>query len=513
MIANGRPVDAEWMYLWFICHPEARLRTSAKRCAEEFKHLFLFRYAIEYPDGAKIRKPKRKLEFQYRAASGEFTGNFLPSTGQSGDTPLPDISDLRSPVEGAQIIADQAMNDLDKFSRLLGRNPEARGTIEAQTLLPPELWSIFPSSGMEALMEWAREQIAAGGLAPAIEVVSRLRGDASCKFGKRDLESAADTLARIGFGIAPDPRFSLRGPKIDEPVVFFELGEPVEQLEDVSPAYRTELFELALATFVAHADSKIVEAERRALREKIEANSGVTELERKRLQANLEWYLEVPPDMSWLRSKLKDADAEHHLALRAAVVAIAHADSVIQSEEVACIEKIYKALGIDAALVYADLHAGDVPDGPVRVKAAEAEVAGEQIPDEPKAKTASLDAARIAAIRNDTERVSSVLGEIFSTDEDVSDEATAAHALPSSMAGLEHKHAMLVEQIIQREHWTDEEFDELAGKQGLMPSGALEVVNEWAFERFNEALLDEYDGYDVSPDIAEALKAEIAKGD
>jgi uncharacterized tellurite resistance protein B-like protein len=513
MIANGKPVDAEWMYLWFVCHPEARLRTSAKRCAEEFKQLFLFRYATEYPDGAKIRTPKRKLEFQYRAASGEFNGNFLPSAGQFGDTPLPDISDLRSPVEGAQIIADQAMDDLDKFSRLLGRNPEARGTIEAQTLLPPELWSIFPSSGMEALKEWAREQIAAGGLAPATEVVSRLRGDASCKFGKRELESAADTLARIGFGIAPDPRFSLRGPKIDEPVVIFELGEPVEQLDDVSPAYRTELFELALATFVAHADSKIVEAERRALREKIEANSGVTELERKRLQANLEWYLEVPPDMSWLRSKLKDADAEHHLALRAAVVAIAHADSVIQSEEVACIEKIYKALGIDASLVYADLHAGDIPDGPIRVKAAEAEAPGEAIPDEPRTKTASLDAARIAAIRNDTERVSSVLGEIFSTDEDVRDESTPARAVPSSIAGLDPKHSMLVEQIIQRDHWTDGEFSEIVSKQGLMPSGALEVVNEWAFEKFDEALLDQYDGYDVSPDIAEALKAEIAKGD
>lgn len=72
---------------------------------------------------------------------------------------------------------------------------------------------------------------------------------------------------------------------------------------------------------------------------------------------------------------------------------------------------------------------------------------------------------------------------------------------------------MLVEQIIQREHWTDEEFSEIVSKQGLMPSGALEVVNEWAFEKFDEALLDQYDGYEVSPDIAEALKAEIAKGD
>lgn len=513
LIASDSLLNADWMYLWFVCHPETRLRTPAKRCSDEFKALFQLKFSAKYPEGLKVRKPKRKLKLQYRAASGEFTGDFTPSTGQTGHTQIPDISEVRSPVLKAQKIADEVIDELDKFSRYLGRNPDGRGSIEAQALLPAELWSLFPSDELEELKDWAREQAAAGGLVPALDVISRLEGEAPGKLGKRNLTGAADALARIGFGMAPDPRFSLRGPKIDEPVVIFELGEPVEQLEDVSPDYRTELLELALATFVAHADSKIVEAERRALRKKIEVVSGLTELERKRLYANLEWYLDVPPDMTWLRSKLKDADAEHHLALRAAVVAIAHADSVIQSEEVACIEKIYKALGIDAGLVYADLHAGDVPDGPVRVKVAEAEATGERIPDEPKAKAASLDAARIAAIRNDTERVSSVLGEIFSTDEDISDEAKAADALPSSMAGLDPKHALLVEQIIQREHWTDEEFDEMAEKQGLMSSGALEAVNEWAFHKFDEALLDEYDGYDVSPEISKTLRAEIAKGD
>lgn len=513
LIVNDSPINADWMYLWFVCHPETRLRTPAKRCSDEFRALFQHKFSAKYPEGLKVRKPKRKLKLQYRAASGEFTGDFTPSTGQAGDTQIPDVSEVRSPLQKAQKIADEAIDELDKFSRYLGRNPDGRGSIEAQALLPAELWGLFPSEELEELKEWAREQVAEGGLVPALDVIARLEGETPEKLGKRNLTGAADALARIGFGMAPDPRFSLRGPKIDEPVVIFELGEPVEQLEEVSPAYRTELFELALATFVAHADSKLVEAERRSLRDKVETTTGLKELERKRLYANLDWYLDVPPDMSWLRSKLKDADAEHHLALRAAVVAIAHADSVIQSEEVACIEEIYKALGIDAGLVYADLHAGDVPDGPVRVKAAEAEATGEQIPDEPKAKAASLDAARIAAIRNDTERVSSVLGEIFSTDEDVSDEAIAAHALPSSMAGLDPKHAMLVEEIIQREHWTDEEFDEIVCKQGLMPSGALEVVNEWAFDKFDGALLDEYDGYDVSPDIAEALKAKIAKGE
>ena len=513
MIADGKALNAEWLHLWLLCHPERRLRTPAERCGDEFKALFKLKFDALHPNGLKVRTPRKLLKMDYRAASSEFNCSVNLTTGDGADVAIPDVSDLRSPVQKAQKIADEAMDELDKFSRYLGRNPDGRGTIEAQALLPAELWSLFPSDELEALKDWAREQVAAGGLVPALDLISRLEGETPKKLGKRNLTGAADALARIGFGMAPDPRFSLRGPKIGEPVVIFELGEVVEQLEDVSPAYRAALFELALATFVAHADSKIVAAERRALREKIEATTGLTELERKRLYANLEWYLDVPPDMSWLRSKLKDSDAEHHLALRAAVVAIAHADSVIKPEEVTCIEKIYKALGIDAGLAYADLHAGDVPDGPVRVKAAEAETPGEQIPDEPKAKAASLDAARIAAIRNDTERVSSVLGEIFSVDDDESDASIAAPALPSSLAGLDPKHTSLLEQIIQREHWTDEEFDEIAQKQGLMSSGALEAINEWAFEKFDEALLDEYDGYDVSSDIADTLRAEMTKGD
>ena len=510
LIAKGHALDAEWIYLWLSCHPERRIRTPAQRCANEFKELFKLKFHALYPDGLKIEQPQSALADRYKAASGEFEGPLTPTL--NGE-PVPDISGLIKPVLVAQKIADEAMDELDKFSRYLGRNADGRGTIEAQALLPAELWNLFPSGELDELKAWAQEQVVAGGLVPAIEVISRLEGAPPEKLGKRNLTGAADSLARIGFGMAPDPRFSLRGPKIDEPVVIFELGDTVQQLEDVSEAYRSQIFELALATFVAHADSKIVEAERRALRDKVEATSGLTDLERKRLHANLEWYLNVPPDMSLLRSKLKDADAEHHLALRAAVVAIAHADGVIQSDEVASIEKIYKALGLDSGLVYADLHAGDVADAPVRVKAAEAEAPGEQIPVEPKAKGASLDSARIAAIRNDTERVSSVLSEIFSTDGDERDATTESNALPSALAGLDPKHALVVVQIIQRNHWTEEEFGEIAGQHGLMPSGALEVINEWAFERFDEALLDEYDGYDISPDVSDAVRAQIAKRD
>ena len=38
-----------------------------------------------------------------------------------------------------------------------------------------------------------------------------------------------------------------------------------------------------------------------------------------------------------------------------------------------------------------------------------------------------------------------------------------------------------------------------------MVDGALETINEWAFAAYDEALLDEYEGYDVSLDIANAV--------
>jgi len=513
LIANDSPIDADWMYLWLVCHPETRLRIPAKRCGEEFQALFKMRFDKQYPEGLKVRKPKRKLGLQYRAASGEFTGNFSPSSGESGDLSVPDISDLLAPVHKAQDIAEEATEDLDKFSRYLGRNPDGRGSIEALALLPAELWPLFPSEELDALKDWVAEQVAAGGKVPAIALISRLEGSEPEKLSKRLLTDAADALARIGFGMAPDPRFSLRGPKLDEPVILFKLGESVDRLENVSASFQAELLQIALASLIAHADGEIVEAERRALREKVETAKGLTELEGRRLSANLDWYLSVPPDLSWLRSKLKNAEAEHYLAIRAVLVSAAHADGVIQPEEVALIEKVYKTLGMDADLVYADLHAGVAPDGPVRVKEAEAEAPGERVPDEPRTKAASLDAARIAAIRNDTKRVSSVLGEIFSTEDEVPDASIETRAPLSTMAGLDEGYARFVERLIQREHWTDEEFEEIAGKHGLMPSGALETINEWAFEKFDEALLDEYDGYDVSPEIADALKAEMAGGD
>ncbi|WP_261399921.1 hypothetical protein [Leisingera daeponensis] len=93
--------------------------------------------------------------------SSEFQGQLEPMVDGSN---LPDMSGLRKPVEIAQEIADDVMTDLDKLSRYLGRHPEGRGSLEAQALLPPELWELFPSDELEHLRSWAEPALASRNL-------------------------------------------------------------------------------------------------------------------------------------------------------------------------------------------------------------------------------------------------------------------------------------------------------------------------------------------------------------
>lgn len=502
-IGRGDLLSADWVLSWLLCHPERRLRTPATRCSDEFRSLFKLHFDERFPDGLKVNKPRKMLKSTYQAASGEFQGQLEPMVD---DKPVPDVSGLRKPVEIAQEIADEAMDDLDKLSRYLGRNPDGRGSLEAQALLPHELWPLFPSEELEQLKLWASSIVENGGLVPVVDAIAQIEGSRSEKLSKRQLTGAADAFARIGYGFAPDPRFALRSPKIGEPVVIFDLGNTIAQLEDVSSEYRAALIETALGSFVAHADGQITESERKSLREKAIKATGLNVQEKRRLVANLDWMLTVAPDMALLRRKLKDTGQQAQISIRAALVAAAHADGIIQSEEVAGIEKIYKALGLDPSLVYSDLHAGEINTGPVRVRTAETGAPGEIIPDEKTNGSPQLDAAKIAAIRSDTERVSSVLGEIF---DDTANEPESEVTQSTLLPGLDAKHASFVRELITEEHWPEDAFQDLCARLGMMAAGAVENVNEWSFETYDEALLEEYDGYDVDQDIADILKKQF----
>ena len=118
---------------------------------------------------------------------------------------------------------------------------------------------------MEDLRRWAEGVIERGGLSPVEHVIDRLEGVRPEKMGKRQLTGAADALARLSIGMAPDPRFALRSPKLGEPVVLFRLPVGITALEKVSEKYRSILVAIAMGSFIAHADGTIAADERQAI--------------------------------------------------------------------------------------------------------------------------------------------------------------------------------------------------------------------------------------------------------
>ena len=76
----------------------------------------------------------------------------------------------------------------------------------------------------------------------------------------------------------------------------------------------------------------------------------------------------------------------------------------------------------------------------------------------------------------------------------------------SGFQGLDAQHAAFLGELLTRPHWDEAEFATLAGRFRLMQAGALETLNEWSFERFGDVLIEEYEGYDLNPDVTAEVR-------
>src|SRR5690606_26219616 len=139
------------------------------------------------------------------------------------------------------------------------------------------------------------------GLVRIDTLIERLEGEAPARIGRRAITNAADALARLSIGLAPDPRFAIRAPKAGEPVMLFRLPGEIMRLDDVSADYAGALLSIVLATYIAHAEGTVSQIERQRLEAQIDRVTNLSATERARLHANLSWMVAVPPKLGQLR--------------------------------------------------------------------------------------------------------------------------------------------------------------------------------------------------------------------
>lgn len=505
-IKDGKPIDADWMLAWLLAHPETRLRTSARRAFDEFCQLFRLRFDAAYPSGMVVKPPKGRIgKIPFRVASGDFSAAL-----ECDFEAWPDVSKLTAPINKAMAVAEPCMGELDAYSRLLGKDPDAKDSLRAKLLLPVELLA-DAGGDVTVARDWLRTM---SGVVSASEALSRL-GLAidDNKLGKALARQMAETLERLGYGVEPDVRLGGRTPKPEEAVVLFALPDGTREQSPPGEAYGAAALTLALSALVIHADNVVAPEEERHLLALVEANLHLPPMERLRLEAHARWLLAVPPSMVQIQPRLANLVPQQRNDLARFAIAMAAADGHVAVEEIKLLERLYKMLGLEPTRLFSDLHALEAQgDEPVVVRPAGPAPAGRTIPRpvQPEADAAMsvvLDMARIERIRSDTAKVSSLLSDIFL------DEVAAEPVVPdqdvadgdSAFDGLDRRHEALLRELITRSTWPRQDFETLCRQMELMPNGALESLNEWSFSRFDDAVVEDDDPVFVNLSLLEPV--------
>jgi tellurite resistance protein len=485
------PLPEQLALAWIRLSPECYLRTAATRCPNEFERLFAQRYYEVLGPGLVLLKNRTKLKFVYQAASAGLRGVNVSMT--FGD--VPDVTALTAPVRKLMEIANQCTDELGSYSRLVGKDPGAAGALEGLLLLPATLWPTAIQAKLQALTAQMHE----GRLSLPLKELLAVLGGANKALNRDRARGLARALEGAEIGMEPHVLGGAKAPDEEGTVVLF--AQPLMDPDVGSRAeYQMAALTLQLASAVAQADGEFHDLEVAHLRAEIEGWAHLTLAERRRLHAHLQWLTVSPMNLSALKRKLEPLPTAARETLAAFMAALVQADGVVSPDEVKFLEKVYKALGVEPKRVFSDIHAAG--SGSVPVSTVQAKKQGFR-----------LDTERIAALQEDTVRVSALLSKIFAEEADSTPAPAASPPEPeledeaNAPLGLDQDHSALLRLLLSRPGWTRAELEDAAADLDLMLDGAMEEINEAAFEAFDEPMFEGEDPITVNTKLLEKIEA------
>lgn len=487
-IANGNPVTAPLALEWLKNTFEYSLKTPARRCEEEFSQLFQIRFSDKFGEGVSVKPNKTKLRLSYHAASNGMHGVDL----ELGD--LPDPSILKGPIKRFVPIAEQCTEELSSYSRYLGKADTSRSDIAALMLLPKELANEANSPVIETFKSWANQIISSNdGLTTVKDFWTHTDTPLPKAFNKKENELVANLAAKADVGIAPDQRFHHAKLKIDDNIVLFSPGhgeffEPSSAFNQVSLAIR-------LGAMVATIDGTVDQHEKIALQTLINHDDKLSPTEKNSLNAYLTWRLNAPINNTGLKARIEKLSVPQVEFLKGFILSIALADGKIDASEIKQIEKLYTSLGLDKSLVTSDIHAFASSKQPISATSKDVSI---------DKSTFQLDESILAMHESDTNDAKSMLESIFAVDEEADLEVIPTADVNEE--GLESPYKELFETLIAEESWPRKEVHELCSKLNIMVDGALETINDWAYDKVDAPVLDDDGDIYVDLEIVEELK-------
>ena len=489
LAADGEPLPAKWAYAWFYCDPRSRLPTVAERCADQVKALFAITYGQRHGDGLLLPPNKTRLKITYRPASASFGESLVRAMD------VPDVSVLTTPYSKVEVVANECFEQLDGYSRYLGRNGNDLTSLDARLLLPVPLWPESLQTALRGRVSGQLEKPAAsplrlGELLAPFEVTSAPT--------RAQYLALTRALGAIGVGIEPDLRFTKEVPALEDPVGLFTL----DGVEKLGANFGLFALIVQLGSVVAHASGAMSGTEVEKIRLHLEKSEELDANGKRRLLARMSTYRTNAPPTTGLRATIEKLSSNTRLEVIDFLLTIVCADDVVDPAEVRVMEKIYTLCGLDKSALYSRLHgmaaapesgspAPRIDSGPIK-----------------------LDHAKVARLKAASDEVGKKLAAIF-VDEPVPVEVpkpeeppeTSGAQAPAGLRGLDPAHAELLTVVLERAQWTRAEFEELCSDKGLMPDGAIERINEASFTQFDEPMIEGEDPLEIGVHLLKATAA------
>jgi tellurite resistance protein len=494
-IGEGAPLTSALAYAWARTQDSGPRPSAVASVADELQALFEVRYAQRYGEGLVVPRPKRKLMVEHRGAA-------LNRMNLRLEFDIPDVRNLTAPQRPLLQLLDECLESLQRLAKARKRDPIE--PLEIASTLPPELKSSSAFDELSELKAFAEQTLRDHdvGVASVDDLIHAASMSTTDKLRKRECVVLASALERLGFGMEPDIRWL--GPPLclGTHVALYRCS--AEPSQAPTSSYRMAQLLLQMAVAVASADGTIDEIELHRAREHIDAMAGLETSERSRLRAHLTWLTVSKPSLSKLLGQLRMLASDQRRSLANAAVGVAAADGRIDPDEVRTLEKIYRALGIPVSEVAADAHRALTGTT-------------SRAPD-----STGLDAAALARKMEETADVQKLLTSIFTEDEPTSVQTSAPYpvaaasqdaqrisALRTDILGLDDAHTTLLRRVLDEADDVVERarIDDWCRELGLMSDGALESLNEAAFNLAGDALFEADDDLVVHPDVREQLRS------
>lgn len=485
-LLNSTRLKADNALLWVINMPEVTLRAPAVRCFEELKALWRIKFDKRYPAGIEVRSDAR-IRLTYEAASGAFEVLI-----RGPHETYPDITRAVGWKDLGKLL-EECTADLESLSRFLARNPDRRNSMQAALLLPPPLAS---DAELPALQHFEQEmhKVARGSTMAATtirELIVRAGFDLpeTGKLSGYLVDQVGSALDLINIAIEPDRRYGSGIPGLDDKIFIFkaERGGPVNTAK---AEYQRTRLEIEVAALAAAADGTVSTEELEHVVQMVGRKPDLTRIEKARLIAFAAMIFESPPKQARILKKLADSTVDEKQQIADAAVRMIGTTDAIETTEVRFLENLHKSLGLPKERVYSRLHEESAKPAPA---------AASPLPTQRELPPSAVDcpehlninAVQLAKTQKDTAAVSALLSSIF-TDEPV--EHTPPPPSPPASAvfpGLDHEHGLLLGRVLFKDRMSRADFELLANEQRLLPDGAIERINEWAFDTFDEQLLED----------------------